>query len=360
MRSLAAALNWPANRVARLMYLSPQVLEGNIERERAERLLELVTEAGLQASIQAQDAVIEEGVPDYDIALVIRDFSHIGAIVQLISHVLGVKPNKAREIICASPALLMGGVSLATVEALRARFEALQVDLDVAVRSQSQYDLILAPGPEVLRQRVLAIVARHLGKAGQAIPLDQPGHQGKAQLGGMIATGLNFKQANALWDELRGGGASAQLVNRTFERFDIVMREATDSPRLRAYLADRVGVPAQVVDKLIQRLPIVVQRQLSPDQAETALLEFAELDVLAVAELTTFQAFDLAIDNLSGKKDRAVQVLSSLADRSQQSAVTALSKLPARLDGPFSNVHARWLQAELKNAGASSRLVQRA
>ncbi|MCB1735337.1 MAG: hypothetical protein H6981_10815 [Gammaproteobacteria bacterium] len=355
MRSLAAALNWPANRVARLMYLAPQVLEGNIERDRAERLLELVNEAGLQASIQEQGAVIEEGVPDYDIALVIRDFSHIGAIVQLISHVLGVKPDKAREIICASPALLMGGVSLATVEALRARFQALKVDLDVAVRSQSRYDLILAPGSAVLRQRVMAIVARHLGKAGQPMPNDNG-----APLGGMIATGLDFKQANALWDELRGGGASAQLVNRTFERFDVVMREATDSRALREYLSDRVGVPAQVVEKLIQRLPIVVQRQMTPEQAEAALLEFADLGVLAVAELTTFQAFDLNIDALSGKKDKAVQVLSSLADRSQESAVTALSKLPTRLDGPFTSTHARWLQAELKNAGASSRLVQRA
>lgn len=352
MRSLAAALQWPANRVARLMYLSPQTLEGGLDRDRAEQLLALVGQTGLQASIQPQDAVVTEGVADYDIALVVKNFAHIGAIVQLIADVLGVNANKAREIICSSPALLMGGVSQATVEALRPRFQALQVDLDVAVRSQSVYDLILAPCPALMRQRVLAIAERHLGEAGPKTD--------DLRLGGMLAGGLSFKQANTLWDELRGCGASVQLVNRNFERFDIVMKEAVDSPELRAYLEHQAGVPARVLDKLFTRLPIVVQRQLNPEQAELALAAFADLAASAVAELTTFQAFDLSIDAVPERKDRVVQVLAALTDRNQEAAVSALRRVPVRLDGPFSSVHARWLQAELKNAGAASRLIQRA
>lgn len=354
MRSLASALNWPANRVARLMYLSPQVLDAGLEREKAQKLLDMLGETGLQASMLPQHEPFTEGEPDFDIALSVRNFAHIGGILELIVHVLGVGPEKAREIVCASPALLMGGVSRATVDALRPRFAALQCDLDVAHRHTSLYDLLLAPCPEILRHRVLEIVAGHVNEP------DAPANPRDGDRpNGMIAAGLSHAQATRLWDELRGCGATVQLVNRAFERFDVLMQQAQDGPELRSYLSEQARIPAKVIEKLLDRLPIVILRQLNAAQVERALTDLSALGVETEAQLTTFQAFDLSIDTVSERKDRAVRVLSSLTDRSQAAAASTLHELPARFQGPFSSVHARWLQAELKAAGADSRLLLR-
>ena len=56
----------------------------------------------------------------------------MAAIAGLIMDVLGVKLDKAREILCGSPTVLIGNVSANTVAALRRRFEPLGVELDVS------------------------------------------------------------------------------------------------------------------------------------------------------------------------------------------------------------------------------------
>ncbi len=57
---------------------------------------------------------------------------------------LGVSASEAREILCASPPVLIGNVSHATVDALRLRFAAAGAEIGVSRRSDSRFDLVVA------------------------------------------------------------------------------------------------------------------------------------------------------------------------------------------------------------------------
>jgi hypothetical protein len=145
-------------------------------------------------------------------------------------------------------------------------------------------------------------------------------------------------------------------MDRAFERFDIRLDAC---PRTAASeLAAITGMPENAAVKVIERLPIIVQQNLTYDQAKESLSRLAALGARAMDELATLQTYSVVIDSAPDRRAAAHKIV-DLAGLSDDQATTLLRGLPATIEGPLTPTLARWLLAELKSVGAVARRVRR-
>ena len=120
--------------------------------------------------------------------------------------VLGVDHATAMTMVTASPAVLLGGVSQATVEALARRFGPLGAEIDASRPADAVFDLA-AEASDDTTTRVLA----------QLLP-DANRSRSDAVFHVM---GLDATAAQSLWSELSRTAAKVRVINRDFQRFDV-------------------------------------------------------------------------------------------------------------------------------------------
>jgi hypothetical protein len=335
-------------RLAALLYQAPSEIIGGLTREQAEQINTLLRSTGLDSQVLGPGESFTPGDASYEVALAMKDTSNIVAIAQLIMELLGVKLGKAREILCSSPTVLMGNISANTVAALRRRFEPLGVELDVSRPAEATFDLFLGECPPLDRERVKQLV-RDL-----KLPLLN-GQTSNPQP--LLAVGISKTQADKLWEQLRRTSLPVRLVNRDFERFDLRLDEAPQTPAMIEFLVTTTGMPERIAHKVLQKTPVVIQQNIPFASMAEQLETIARLGGKASGHLLAFQVFSLVVEKV-GDASATLQLLQALGGLSQTEALAAIG--PARmLVGAMTNPQARWLQQEIKNVGGESRVVLR-
>lgn len=344
IRSLRHVLPCSDADIAALLFQAPSVLLAGLERAQAEGIARLLGETGLDCSVLDPDAVITEGMGDHEVALSVRDVAHIPGVLVEVVRLLGVDVATARSLICSSPAVLLGGISIATVEALRARFDALGADLDASRSADARFDLFLGDGPAAIRDRAIDRLRAAVGPL-PAAPASGP----------LVVSGLDHATAARVWRELRQSDVPARIVNREFSRYDVVLQAAADNEALRRHLTVRAGMPAAVVPRVLGKLPVVIHRGLRHAALEMVVAELAEAGAAAIVEPLAFQRFNIALGEVREPRP-LVPVITAIAGMDEVATLTALRARPARLAGLFPPLQARWLQHELRRAGVEARL----
>jgi hypothetical protein len=337
-------------RLAALLYQAPAELMGGLTFDQADKINTLLRATGLDSTVLGQGERFTPGAPDYEVALAIKNGANLPVIAHQIMELLGVKADKARAILCASPTVLMGSVSANTVGALRRRFEPLGVELDVSQPALATYDLFLGDCPPREVERVKQLL-RDLNVPLLAAqdPTPQP----------LLAVGLTKAQADRLWEQLRRTSLPARLVNRDFERFDVRLDAAPpggpQQEALAEYLVATTGMPERIVSKVLAKTPVVIQQNI-PFAAMAAHLDaIAVRSGRASGHLLAFQVFAVALDKV-GDPTATMQLLQVLGGLSTQEALAAVG--PARpVVGTMTNPQARWLQQELKRFGSEGRVI---
>jgi hypothetical protein len=337
-------------RLAALLYQAPAELISGLTADQAEKINTLLRTAGLDSAVLCQGERFTPGVPDYEVALAIRNGANLPAIAHQIMELLGVKVDKARAILCSSPTVLIGSVSANTVAALRRRFEPLGVELDVSQPALATYDLFLGDCPLREAERVKQLL-RDL-----KLPLltAQDGTQQP-----LLAVGLSKAEADRLWEQLCRTSLPARLVNRDFERFDVRLDAAPPGEQQRealaAYLVATTGMPARIAPKVLAKSPVVIQQNIPFDAMAAQLDAIAARGGRASGHLLAFQVFAVALDKV-GDPTAAAQLLQVLGGVSPQEALAAVG--PGRPTvGAMTNPQARWLQQELKRTGSEGRVI---
>lgn len=335
-------------RLAALLYQAPSEILGGLTRDQAEQINTLLRSTGLDSRVLGPGESFTPGDASYEVALAIKDTSNMVAIAQLTMELLGVKLGKAREILCSSPTVLIGNVSANTVAALRRRFEPLGVELDVSRPAEATFDLFLGECLPLERERVKQVL-RDL-----KLPLFN-GSTGDPQP--LLAVGLSKMEADKLWEQLRRTSLPVRLVNRDFERFDLRLDQAPNTPALVEFLVTTTGMPERVAHKVLQRTPVVIQQNIPFASMTEQLERIAQLGGKASGHLLAFQAFSLVVEK-AGDATATVQLLQALGGLSQTEALAAIGPTQMMV-GTLTNPQARWLQQEIKNVGGESRLVLR-
>lgn len=337
----------PESVLAARLFQAPSVLFPRLSRELADTVIEALSSAGLQCSLRGCSEPFTPGDSDHEVALVIRDFSRMSGVLKAVMDLLGVGTIEAKKLLCVSPSVLMGRISLATVAALRQRFEPLGVQLDVSRPAKATFDLFVGACKPVERERLRGILAA-LG-----IP-ELPSCEGDPS--SMMARGLSHEDGLRLWDAVSRGACPARLVNRDFQRFDLRLESAAFSPELASFLVETAGMPEQLVPRALQRLPLVTHRSIRFAEMHSYLERIAALGGQATGHLLAFQSFALAIDK-RGDADRSRLLVQALAGLSPESAAAQLNG--HTIEGPLTGTQAQWLQYELRQAGTLGRMVLR-
>jgi ribosomal protein L7/L12 len=346
--ALRHVLPLPDAEIARLLYQAPSKLLGGLDREAAERMSELLRSTGLETAVLGRDEPFMAGQGEHEVALALRDVSRLPAVAQLVAEVLDTDLATAAQTVWASPAMLVGNVSAATVEALRRRFAPLGVELDVSQPAAAVFDLFLGRCPAA----VLAHARRALVEAGAepAASADAPEEMP------LLAAGITWEQASSVWERLHRTGAPVRLLNRELQRFDVRLDAAPATAEMLGFLAADTGMPLDVARKVVGGTPIVLHQNVPFERARACLEEIARRGGAASAHLLAFQTFHLIVEQAP---DRAAvaRLLAFGAGLSAERAAAALERLPFEVEEPLTPVRARWLQGELKQTGARALLV---
>ena len=335
-------------RLAALLYQAPSEIIGGLSHAQAEQINSLLRSTGLDSQVLATGERFTPGDASHEVALAIKNTENMAAIAGLIMDVTGVKLDKARAILCNSPTVLIGNVSANTVAALRRRFEPLGVELDVSQPAHACFDLFLGDCPPLDRERVRQLLRTF------KIP-DVAGRPNDAQP--LLAVGLSKVKADQLWDQLRRTSLPVRLVNRDFQRFDLRLDDAPQTPAMVEFLVTTTGMPERIALRVLQKVPIVVQQNI-PFAVMTEHLEtIAALGGTASGHLLAFQTFSLVVEKV-GDPTATVQLLQVLGGLSQAEALAAIGPTEV-MAGTMTNPQARWLQGEIKRNGGESRVVLR-
>src|SRR4051794_15454085 len=134
--------------LAALIYRAPSELLADVDHDTGSKLAEVLRGAGLEVELVGADEGFDAGVGDLEVALVVQRFDNMLGIVEGVMRVLGVDHDAAMKMISATPAVLLGGVSQATVDALARRFAPLGAEIDASRPAAAVFDLAAEAGDD--------------------------------------------------------------------------------------------------------------------------------------------------------------------------------------------------------------------
>ncbi len=358
--------------LAALLYRAPSELVSGLDREVAQAVVAELGKLGLDCIALGPDEDFIAGAPKFELALITREPKRMSELAARVAFLLGVKPEQAIAIVCQAPALLLGQVSDATVEAFQNQFAALGVELVSSELASARYDLILAGGPGD-RERVcrhladipgLTIADRPASSARKSTPTTSPSSGSVTRESSVIAEDLPSKCAQEVWSKIARSGLPVRLVNRAFERVDIALERAPSTSAVHRYLMDETGMPERVARTITNRLstssrnhePVIIFQQLSLTQAKQKLASLKTLRCRARGLRHSLQRHQLRIHSTI-KSARAQAVICSIIN--DTSLKTGLKNLAGEsiIDAPLTLAQARWIACELRELGIRSSIL---
>lgn len=332
--AIARGLNLAVDEIIRAIYCAPAVLAPAVNDQIAEELCGVLRELGFEASISLADGLPAHATqPLFDAALHIGDALATPAIAEIVADFCGIASDAALKLITEPPAIVLGGVSAATIAALELRLAEYDVAVIASEPAMASFDLFAAGLPATVAARL----RRELEQAGHAVP---PGE-------GIVATGLKRGFADALWRKY-GRSGTVRIVDQAFLRFDLVLdglepgasREQAQAEALTALF----GIPADLLDDLLAAAPATLASDLRYGEFDAALARLAACGLSARAELATFRPVALEIAAATDTEAVAREMAAlGLLDR----AVT-LPLITPPMPAPL----ARLARARLEAAGA--------
>jgi len=342
--ALRHALRLPEEYLAACVYQAPAALIAPIDDGVARTVAEALASVGLVVDILGVDEPFTPGGPDYDVALGIERFNRLVEVAQEIAAFLGVTPERAREILCACPAELIGKVSANTVDAIRQRFEPLGVGVHASRRASAVFDIFCRESHRSEARRIVR----------EASPLREHA-DAPAQFVGCIAGGLDRQTAESVWQRVRSASLPLRILNRDFERFDVRLEEAVETPETVAFLVESAGMPERIARRIPGRTPIFTHRDVPRQEALDLLDRIARLGARASAHVLALQRFRLQLARV-GNTDSTVRLLEVLGGVEAAEA-RAVVRAIGTVNRPATAHHARWLQHELQRVGTEVRML---
>ncbi len=334
----------PESRLAELLFQAPSVLAEGLTREVAEQADRLLRDAGLETRAVGPDGTIEPGDDRHEIALVVREVSRMPELLAEVVNLLGVDPDRARAILTSSPTVLVGRVSAHTVETCRERFAKLGAEIDVMNVADAVFDVFLGRCSPAERARVRST----LSELGIELP------EGEDDV--LVAMGLTKEQAERIWERFARTRLPLRLISRDFERFDVTLDSAPDTPAMLEYLVSTTGMPESLAPQVVRETPIVLHEGVGFDRMTECIQAVNECGGKATGHLLAFQTFSLRVTRL-GDRERSARVLGVLTDEDEGGALRALED--GTIPGPLTHLQARWLQWELEQAGTETERILR-
>lgn len=319
---LAKAMKIPVSVLSRKIYQAPTVLIPGVLACAAPGLVESCQELGLEISTQSTDRPLEQDTARFDLAVHITDAALIPATVEAVARMVGVAPEQAYQMLATPPGLVLGDVSTAAAQAVRARLPE-GVRLSVAPSGLGPFDLFVpADAPQIASIAALCGTQR-----------------------GLLQLGLAKADADAAFARLPKG--TARLVARDLIPCDLVLESASDlGDSALNWLAGQYGVD----DDIRAYAPVALEEGLPRGEALQKVATAARHGVTLLAEPA---GFDRCAIQVTKAPDMA-----GLSQMLKAAGLDTPNSLPAIVAQDLPDLDARWLAWRLERLGAQFLFVE--
>ncbi len=313
---LANAMKIPVSVLSKKVYQAPAVLIPDVLASVAPCLVESCQDLGLDVSTQSINKPTVQDTARFDLAVHITDAALIPATVETVARMVGVSPEQAYQMIASPPGLILGDVSTAAANAVRARLPD-GVGLSMAPSGVGPFDVFVPPdAPNTASITTLCGIQR-----------------------GLVQLGLSKADADAAFARLPKG--TARLVARDLIPCDLVLASVSDLSRSALdWLAAQYGVD----DNIHDYIPIALEEGLTRPEGLQKVATAAEHGVILIAEPAGF-------DRCAVQVTRAPDI-AGLSQMLKAAGLDAPSILPAIVAQNLPDLDARWLACQLEQHGA--------
>ena len=268
--------------LTQMIYNAPSVFLHNIDNETAQKAETLLSELGLEVSLQNADEPIPSQSEKIDIALYIQNPVKIQEIAQQLADFIGVNEKEAFGLLIQDPAIVLGGVSRNTALALEKRIDA---EVMISNPREATYTILVKDfTPTFINEfRLLC------QNAGLSL-LDNR------------LTGLTHSQAQKLFVKVQDT-QKIKLVNEDFIRYKINLNtiDVSNEDSVR-FLNEQIGMPVDLINQLANHLPLQIEESIARCKVADYLKLTNEVGLDCVAVAVPVEQYLLNIENIAHKK----------------------------------------------------------
>jgi hypothetical protein len=332
---LAESFGLPQEMVVRKLYNAPAVLFDGVDESVARKAEDVLTTLGLVIRIQRSDEPHPPMPEQVEIALHIDDALSLPRVCAQLAEFLGCPTKDALNLLLQEPAVVMGGASPATAEAIASRVDA---EVLISYPKRELYTLILQKDNHTLHQQVQHI----LNQAGIKHDFRQS----------TTVRDLDYKTSQDIWRRHHSAG-NMKIANQAFERYEVVLKDAENrKPEYQEVLLKLAGMPVEVTEEILGLLPVQLHESVAASQAVELVLAYQEAGLSCVAHQLPVTQHLLQIEEMTDA-EAAAQVLQQVFEPADLPR-----KAPWQSKVPMSRMMARYLVAQLEAVGCAADYVE--
>lgn len=339
------------NKIASLLFQTPAKLFEGLPESVAKEINELLLSTGLESYVISEKENFQPGDNNHEVALVINDYNNIQEIAKNIVTLTGLPIEDIRKVLCKSPTVLIGKISKNSAEAIRSRFEVLGVEVDISNPQETSFDVFKGECSDFDQVQINRILKSLDQSKTQVVT------QVKSDVATLVCAGISKEQADKLWQQTYRTSLPLKIVNRDFERFDLRLDQAPDTPEVIEYLTTSTGMPESVAKKVLTKLPLIIHKNIRFNKLDEEIQKLKKLGAVSSGHLLVFQSFSLKI-NAVKNMEQTIELLNIIGGVDKK--VIKESLLDKKIiEGPFTSPQVQWLQYELKKIGTTTNRILR-
>jgi hypothetical protein len=268
--------------VVKLLYCTPSILFQNVDEELAVKTYTLLTQLGLDVDITGADTPLPEPPALYDLAIFITDPAKLGKVNSQLAEFLGCTEQEALQLLLKDPAVVLGGVSQATAEALSRRIDA------EVIMTTPQTDLYTIKINNT-DKAVAAQLDAALKNAGLTMELK----------GRDAVEDVPYAASRQVWQRMQST-KGIEVYNQSFLRYQIILTAVdTSISNYRNVLTAEVGMPDDIIDEVLQNLPVVLNEWVNRSTLQALLEKYSAAGLQCSIEKIPFGDKKLVVDNIT-------------------------------------------------------------
>ncbi|MEM5535639.1 hypothetical protein WNY58_04460 [Neptuniibacter pectenicola] len=326
---------------------SPSILQSNLSKERALQLKAALSDFKLPCEIVDNDVTVTTDNARYELAAHITKFDYAAEFAAEIAAFTGQTGEEIIKSLTQVPAILLGRLSKTVADDLIERFSRPGIEL-------------IASAPATALYTVMAFMPSYNESVrSQYISLGLKPNNNEITCEQWSANNLSYASAQAIWQKASALHLPVIIQNHDYFRFNLSMDSTStdiNTEQLSQWLTDSFSIPTQIHNKLINALPIILERSIPLEKAQQRLAEMHTLGCKGSAISVAGEKYNIELKALPPEVKPALEHLcNSIMGRTIP--ITKTGESPQLI--PLSaNIHqGLWITHEAKKTGLQARLI---
>lgn len=280
---LADAFGINQKLLAGMLYCAPSVFLKNADIALAEKAASLLTQLGLEITVQDSTQPLPVKSEKVDIAVYIHDPLNLMKVTGQLSGFMGITEAEALRLLLNEPALVLGGVSLATANTLQKRLDA---EVIATNPKNDCYSIDVFSQQKPFLKNFIDVLKKLNVEFDTALKRVE---------------NLDYDQAQEIWTRFPNSDGFT-IYNKSFQRHQIhLVNFDLEDEVSKRFLIYEIGMPTDVLPAIHKNLPVILDDSVSVKMKEHKLKKYAEACLTCEAKAIPFGKYKINIMNIRDK-----------------------------------------------------------